>query len=144
MTAPRNPIIDSLKDCAKGILSSHPIEFAYLFGSVATGREAWWSDIDFVVSWPAFTTMTPKEQYESLGKLALELEETTGSQDIDLKVWQMVPIRMQFQILRDGILLADQNPEARHKAKEEVLLKYPDHMIWFNHYLAEAKDHGRL
>ncbi|MFX0113450.1 MAG: nucleotidyltransferase family protein [Candidatus Hodarchaeota archaeon] len=144
MSGSRQLNVDSLKQCVAGVLSGYPIDFVYLFGSVATGREDWWSDVDLVVSWPAFTTLTSKEQYESLGRLALELEKDAGNQDLDLKVWQLLNVRIQFQILRDGILLVDNNPTARQKAKEDVLLKYPDHMIWFSRYLAEAKSHGRL
>ncbi|MFW9914515.1 MAG: nucleotidyltransferase family protein [Candidatus Thorarchaeota archaeon] len=144
MSGSRQLSIDSLKECAAGVLAGYPIDFAYLFGSVATGRDDWWSDVDLVVSWPAFTKLSSKEQYDSLGRLALELEKETGNQDLDLKVWQMLNLRIQFQILRDGILLLEKKPAARQRAKEDVLLKYPDHMIWFNRYLAEAKKHGRL
>lgn len=144
MSDSRQLSIDSLKECVQGVLSGYPIDFAYLFGSVATGREDWWSDVDLVVSWPAFTTLTSKEKYESLGRLALELEKGTSNQNLDLKVWQMLNIRIQFQILRDGILVVDKNPTACRKAKEDVLLRYPDHMIWFNRYLDEARNHGRL
>ncbi|MFX0116733.1 MAG: nucleotidyltransferase family protein [Candidatus Hodarchaeota archaeon] len=144
MSGSRQLNIDYLKECAAGVLSGYPIDFAYLFGSVATGREDWWSDVDLVVSWPAFTTLASRERYESLGRLPLELEKEAGNQDLDLKVWRLLNVRIQFQILRDDILLVDNNPTVHRKAKEDILLKYPDHMIWFRRYLAKAKNHGRL
>jgi predicted nucleotidyltransferase len=144
MPTPSQPTIKAFKQCIQRVLSRHASDFAYLYGSVATGRNGWWSDVDLVVSWPSFTTLSLKEQYESLGKLALELEEKTGMQNLDLKVWQLLPLRVQFQILRDGILLVDKNPKAQHEAKEEVLLRYPDHLVWFKRYLAEVKSQGRL
>lgn len=123
--------VQSLKKQLAPVFQKFSISFAYLFGSTVTDKAAWWSDIDLAVGWPEFLEKSAKKQLRLLGRLALELEEVSSLHQIDLKIFEQLPIYVQFQVVKNGWLLFDSNNEYRLKQLEITLHKYYDYSIWW-------------
>lgn len=123
-------------DKLKRLLEREPyIEFAYLFGSQATGQADERSDWDISVYFkepkklPAWTVFNIEaEASREMGKEA---------QIITLNGLES-PV-MIFQILKDGILLVDRNPEKRIIFEARALLKYHDYQYYLKKQMAQNK-----
>ena len=89
----------SLREMLKDSLSRHAeIRLAFLFGSVAAGRETPSSDLDIAV---LFQDAPSTEQLHSIGD---ELESKTGK-EVDLVVLNDASPIIRMQVLKNGILL---------------------------------------
>lgn len=105
------------------VLEKEPIEFAYLFGSQATG-EAWKSsDIDIAVYFKKEATK------DILGKKLhlCSVLENLLKREVDvvyLNKIDLIPPHLGYDILKEGWLILEKNPELRQKIEKRLLEKY--------------------
>ena len=93
----------SLAEHSEGLVA------AWLFGSVARGTDHADSDIDVAV-------LPAKQASGTLASLHLDLEgklEKALEQRVQVVVLDRVPVDLVHRVLRDGILLLEQDPSAR-------------------------------
>ena len=117
----------------KRLLESKPyIEFAYLFGSQAKGLADERSDWDIAVYF---------KEPKKLPAWAVFNIEADASREVG-KEAQIIMLNglespvMIFQILKDGILLVDRNPEKRVIFEAKALLKYHDYQYCLKRQMA--------
>lgn len=92
-------------------LSARPdVGFAYLFGSLASGRGTPRSDVDVAV----FLSDVSDPVESKLGILG-ELMEAFGTERIDLVVLNDTPLSLRGRIVGNRRVLSDNQPFERHK-----------------------------
>jgi predicted nucleotidyltransferase len=107
---------------ASDYLRSHPkVVFAYLFGGLARGGIRPLSDVDVAV-YLSDDTDRGDVKLDILGKLAAIL----GTDEIDLVVLNVAAPALAMNVLRDKLVLADNNPTARHRFESLAFRKYFD------------------
>jgi hypothetical protein len=100
------------------------IAFAYLFGSVATGRSGPLSDVDVAVHFhPAGEARSRfKRRLQLMSKLAKALKRD----DVDVVPLQDAPVDLAFEILKHGKLIFSKDEAAKATFVFETLRKYHD------------------
>lgn len=96
------------------------ILFAYLFGSLASGRFGPSSDIDIAVY------LKKKNISEKRLQIIGDLADIFKSDEIDLLVLNTAPISLQMSVLKQRSVLADNDPFFRHKYESFTLRAYFD------------------
>lgn len=100
------------------------IIFAYIFGSVARGRENKLSDLDIAV----YIDEAKKPKSSSFGyrsDLITDIQ-PLSEREIDLIILNEVSISIAFSVLKDGKLLFAKSDEKRVEFHESVMRKYLD------------------
>lgn len=106
---------------AKNILSMDDnVEFAYLFGSAATGKAGPLSDIDIAV-YLADAGFSHGYRLDILGRLARAL----GTENLDVLMLNEAPTVMRFEVIRNGVILKE-NAATRVPFEALVLQEYLD------------------
>lgn len=85
------------------------VAFGYLFGSVARGHPNLLSDIDIAV----WLKQNLKEPVRVLLHLARDLQAELESEKVELVWLNQAPLTLRWVVVRDGILVNDQDREAR-------------------------------
>jgi predicted nucleotidyltransferase len=123
-------------DKIKRLLESKPyIEFAYLFGSQAKGLADERSDWDIAV----YFKETKKLPAWAAFNIEAEASREVGKEAQIITLNRLESPVMIFQILKDGILLVDRNPEKRVIFEAKALLKYHDYQYFLKRQMAEKK-----
>lgn len=104
------PITKSQKEEVVKILSNNGIILAYLFGSVARGKDGPLSDIDIAVKFS--DSFTVSEQEKRANRLVYVLEKKLG-REVDLKNISASPSVLKRQILLDSQLLFCKDIDSR-------------------------------
>lgn len=101
-----------------------PVWFAYLFGSVATGRDRPGSDADVAVY------LDPSVASDLLLDVELELgrklEEAAGAGPIDLVVMNAAPLALLGRILRDRLVIYSRDEPARVRFESRTFREFCD------------------
>ena len=118
-----------LKKQISDVLKKEPVEFAYLYGSVAEGRETEMSDLDIGI----FIEEPGEFGLKELGRLKNELDRATG-REVDLRVLNDSEIVFQHQVLSKGELIFSSNEEERVSFETDVYKKYLDFKPFFKKY----------
>jgi predicted nucleotidyltransferase len=94
--------IDKLKEICSSVFSGYPVEYAYLFGSYAKGKQTPSSDIDLLVS----TSVTGMAFFGLVEQLRQELKKK-----VDVIALTSLPNNQELmhEILRDGIKVYKQS-----------------------------------
>jgi hypothetical protein len=107
---------------ASDYLRSHPkVVFAYLFGGLARGEPRPLSDVDIAV----YLSDSADAAYVKINILG-NLIEILGTDEIDLVVLNSASPSLTMNVLRDKLVLADNNPTARHRFESLAFRKYFD------------------
>ncbi|MCL4457401.1 MAG: nucleotidyltransferase domain-containing protein [Nitrospirae bacterium] len=118
----------------KRLLKSNPyIEFAYLFGSQAKGLADYRSDWDIAVYFNKDPKKLPAWTVFSL-EAEISRELSKEAQIITLNGLDS-PVLI-FQIIKDGILLVDNDPERRIVFEAQALSKYHDYQYYLKRQMA--------
>ena len=128
-------LVVTLKSKLIPLFKKYNCQFAYLGGSWATDQANWWSDIDVFVSIPGFTRIAENKTFEMLVALNTEAEQATGNSKLEIRVIDVLPIHVQFQIIAEGVILFDKSEEVRLDHKERIMKLYYDHIIWYEKML---------
>ncbi len=118
----------------KKILKANPvIEFAYLFGSRAKGISGERSDWDIAIY---FRKDPRKLSKWTVFSLEAELSKEIGN-EVQITVLNNLdsPVFL-FQIINDGLLLVDSNPEKRILFEAQTLTKYHDWQYFLKRQMA--------
>jgi uncharacterized protein len=122
-----NRLIEQLRE----LLERQPgIACAYLFGSVARGAASSTSDIDLAVLLEQPTADTLRGP---LARLRLDLEDALG-RPVDLVALETAPPDLIHRVLRDGVLLVDQNPNRRIAFEVRARNDYFDLLPYLTEY----------
>jgi hypothetical protein len=106
------PLHVDLDAITRALQSIEEIEFAYLFGSRATGRNRSWSDVDLAVG------LGEGRDLDLLGplrgKILDRLDTLVPSERLDLiALSERTPAALRHQVFRHGRLLFDRNRDRR-------------------------------
>lgn len=121
-------------DKIKGILRTNSsVEFAYLFGSRAKGISGERSDWDIAIY---FRKDPRKLSKWTVFSLEAELSKAIGN-EVQITVLNNLdsPVFL-FQIINDGLLLVDSNPEKRILFEAQTLTKYHDWQYFLKRQMA--------
>ena len=116
------------KESVAEALQNTPAAFGYIFGSVARGTADVHSDVDIAISLPGGTD-TETLVGQIIERIAINLN--IPIERVDIKVFEELPLTLQYRVLRDGLLVYIKNvPYHRHIAVK-TLSKYADEQPFF-------------
>lgn len=124
----RTEIISKVTDY---IISMDIIIFAYIFGSFARGEV--FSDIDIGTYLKSDVDRSPLE-------IEFEMEDKIGAltgYPVDVRALNKAPTTFVFQVIKDGILIKDINPDIRSDFEGFVFKTTHDFLRFQNEYLRE-------
>ena len=101
---------EDIINSATDYLAAKPdIQFAYLFGSYAKGKQTHLSDIDIAVYIREKKDMSDKKL-----KILMDLSRLLETDNIDLVILNKAPISLLTKILAHKIILIDKSPTICH------------------------------
>ncbi|MCE7740394.1 MAG: nucleotidyltransferase domain-containing protein [Candidatus Heimdallarchaeota archaeon] len=133
-------LVESLKNNLSPLFKDYNVSFAYFSGSWVRGQQGVLSDIDIFVSFPSLDTISPKEIVILFSDFSRKASEVTKQDNLEITILERTPLHVQFQAIKDGILLYEETKNVRIKFIENLLKYYYDHKIWFQNYLSQAVD----
>jgi predicted nucleotidyltransferase len=114
LTSLTQQIRKSLEDC-------EDILFAYLYGSAAYGPTHSAGDIDIAI----YLTPTTTDQYlKKEAALTSLLVSGLHTDDIDLRILNVLPVVLQYDILKEGILVMSRDEMQRAEFEASVMLRF--------------------
>ncbi|MDP2767937.1 MAG: nucleotidyltransferase domain-containing protein [Candidatus Methanoperedens sp.] len=99
------------------------VKLAYLFGSVAEGREGKLSDVDLAVFLDE--SLSKKEIFNLQLKLISELTSILKTDRIDLVIMNDAPLLLKYNIIKHGKILKD-DIETKIRVESGILSNYLD------------------
>ena len=99
------------------------VKLAYLFGSVAEGKEGKLSDVDLAVFLDE--SLSKKERFNLQLKLMSELTSILKTDRIDLTVMNNAPLLLKYNIIKHGKILKG-DKETKIKVESGILSDYLD------------------
>ncbi|MHA1713480.1 MAG: type VII toxin-antitoxin system MntA family adenylyltransferase antitoxin [Candidatus Ranarchaeia archaeon] len=131
-------IINKLKSVqAQKIFKRFGLEFVYLYGSAARKQMMWWSDVDLAIYKSRLSRLSVDQKLRLLQDLIVSLSSLINTEDhpLDIRFVDRMPLALQFQIIKEGILIFNKSPKAHQKFFEYVIRNYADYAIWIENYL---------
>lgn len=123
----------------KHLFEENKVDFAYLGGSWVNDKQNWWSDIDIFISVPNFLQLSSKTQLDFLTHLHVKATDLTTYDEIEISIFETLPLHIQFNSIANGILLYEKNPDASSLFLEKLLPLYYDHMIWYKKLVNQSE-----
>lgn len=133
-------LVESLKNNLSPLFKDYNVSFAYFSGSWVRGQQGALSDIDIIVSFPSLDTLSPKEIVILFSDFSRKASEVTKQDNLEITILERTPLHVQFQAIKDGILLYEETKDVRINFIENLLKYYYDHKIWFQNYLSQSVD----
>ncbi|MDP2753782.1 MAG: nucleotidyltransferase domain-containing protein [Nitrospirota bacterium] len=99
------------------------VKLAYIFGSVAEGKEGKLSDVDLAVFLDE--SLSKKERFNLQLKLISELTSILKTDRIDLIVMNNAPLLLKYNIIKHGKILKD-DTETKVRVESGILSDYLD------------------
>jgi predicted nucleotidyltransferase len=99
---------------------------AYLFGSVARGRDLPHSDVDVAVWVEPDALRAPGFGYAA--GLAAELQRALGRSDVDVVILNMAPPLLYHRVLRDGVRVLARDLKETTTREGRALSRYCDYV----------------
>ncbi|MFX1512485.1 MAG: nucleotidyltransferase domain-containing protein [Promethearchaeota archaeon] len=106
------------------------LEFAILFGSEAVGKALPISDVDVAIK----TTIDNAYSRFQLRKNLISILEGKIKKRIDVVNLEDLPLNFQFEILKSGQVILENDLQARLNYLEKVLILYPDYRIYLDRF----------
>lgn len=131
-------LVETLKNKLSPLFNDYKVSFAYFSGSWVRGQQSALSDLDIFVSLPSHNTLSPKELLILLSDFSRKAGEVTKQDNLEITILERVPLHVQFQAIKDGILLYEESKDIRTNFLENLLKYYYDHKIWYNNFLNQA------
>ena len=123
----------------KHLFEENNVDFAYLGGSWFRDEHKWWSDIDIFISIPNYLQLSSKTQLDFLTNLHVKSTDLTKYEEIEISVFETLPLHVQFNVIAKGFLIYEKNPELSSLFLEKLLPLYYDHMIWYKNLLNNSE-----
>jgi predicted nucleotidyltransferase len=111
------------KRVAEFLSTQKHVKLAYLFGSVAEGKEGKRSDVDLAVFLD--DSLSKPEEFNLQLKLISELTSILKTDRIDLNVINNAPLLLRYNILKHGKILKG-DKETKIKVESGILSDYLD------------------
>jgi predicted nucleotidyltransferase len=111
------------------------VKLAYLFGSVAEGREGKLSDVDMGVLLDE--SLNKKEKFNLQLKLISELTSILKTDRIDLIVMNNAPISLNYEIIKANHPLLVRNEGQKIDCEHRILSRYLDRRYYDKRWAAE-------
>ncbi|MDI6791298.1 MAG: nucleotidyltransferase domain-containing protein [bacterium] len=111
--------------------SDEEVLFAYLYGSYATETFYPGSDVDVAICLRPSTTQHYLEKETQLGG---ELQVQLHSDDIDLRILNVLPLLLKYRVLKEGILIFSRDEQARVDFDTEVMNDFLEMKPYFEEY----------
>ena len=111
------------------------VKLAYLFGSVAEGREGKLSDVDLAVFLDE--SLSKKEKFSLQLKLISELTGILKTDRIDLIVMNNVPISLNYEIIKANHPLLVRDEGQKIDCEHRILSQYLDRRYYDKRWAAE-------
>ncbi|MBY9000342.1 MAG: nucleotidyltransferase domain-containing protein [Candidatus Heimdallarchaeota archaeon] len=131
-------LVESFKMELSPLFKKYNVSFAYFGGSWVRGKQSAFSDMDIFVSLPSLVTLSSEEIFVLLSDFSRKACEITKQDTLEITVLERIPLHVQFQAIKDGILLYEENKDIRINFIENLLKYYYDHKIWYHNYLSQA------
>ncbi|MGB9735857.1 MAG: type VII toxin-antitoxin system MntA family adenylyltransferase antitoxin [bacterium] len=112
--------------------------FAYLFGSLAKGKQRPLADVDIAVY---LKTLEAIADYKL--ELFLKLSDALGTSEIDLVILNTAPISLTGRIVQGRQVIIDKEPFKRHLYESLTLREFFDFQIHENRLLSLRYSSGR-
>lgn len=113
-------IVAQLRKYVASILAQHPVDAAYVYGSVARGTAMPLSDVDIALL--LTTTLPPFERLGLELTIQGEIEAACGLSPVDVRAINEAPLTVRGRIVQHGILLYERD-QARRIAFEVATRK---------------------
>ena len=123
-----------LKSIEEFCRSSHVIVAAYVFGSIATGKDRCGSDVDI-----AIMTRGSMDGFERV-RLETNLSNVLGK-DVDLVLFGRASPLLQHQVLKYGRLVYEADPKERVRQETAARRQYLDSLFLYR-MIGKDKAHG--
>ena len=107
---------------SRHVFAQNRVTIAYLFGSYARGSADSSSDIDLAV----YCDLTGEELYTKYRQLMIELQETLGTERLDLLLLNDAPPYLQFEVVSSGTVIYAKSEEALNDFEARVIQRYQD------------------
>jgi len=126
-----------IKKLLKDIFAKYPVEFAYLFGSMASGQAGPLSDVDIAVYLEYH--LPEKQQEEIIGALRSDIEKVLQMPDkIGLVLLnEELPPALERDIVYDGKLIYVKNDTARAYYETDVICRWLDYKPHHDRFMKE-------
>jgi len=106
------------------------IKMAYLFGSMAKGRAGRLSDVDIAIFIDERLERNKRNDLQL--KILSDLIALLNTDKIDIVVMNELPILMKYNIIKNGIILKDDEERAKIEAK--ILSEYLDRKYYIDRH----------
>jgi len=131
-------IVHRLNSIPRSIYENKNVRFVYLGGSAAKGTLGWWSDIDVFLSVEGIRNKSVKDKLETWLSLNFIMAEITKLDKIDINFIEDLPLHIQLDILRTGIIVYDNGSGQRQAFLEGLLNRVYDHNLWYRKLIEES------
>ncbi|PKL32342.1 MAG: hypothetical protein CVV45_13190 [Spirochaetae bacterium HGW-Spirochaetae-10] len=127
---------DAIREVAQ-LLDTAPVEFAYLFGSMASGQQNSFSDVDLAVHLEegADVIQQTMDLYDRISKVFEPVK-------LDLVILNTAPISLSGRILTKSRLVYDRAPFRRHIYESLTLRMFWDFRIKEDVFFKARFAHG--
>jgi len=120
-----NRIITQLKGCCESVFTHHPVDAAYLYGSIARGTPLPESDVDVAILLSEVPSSYKRLQLEL--SLQADLEDACRLSKVDVRTINDAPIMVQGPIVQEGLLLYERDKAVRVAFEVLTRKKYFDY-----------------
>lgn len=125
---------DIIKKLSTYFSKQKNVEFAYLFGSKASGKSGKLSDVDIAVF--LNENLNKEERVNIQLKLLSEIIDLLKTDEIDLVVMNDISLLLRYNIIRYGKILKDN--EKRIKTEAKILSEYLDMKYYIDRHTKYA------
>ncbi|MEA1925134.1 MAG: nucleotidyltransferase domain-containing protein [Candidatus Altiarchaeota archaeon] len=124
------------KQLKKSINNTEGVISAYIFGSIAEGRETKLSDIDF--AFYLDESLTKEKKTEIKLKLINNLTQIMGTDNIDVIIMNNAPTTLRYNALKSGRLITSTHETKRVMFEAKTLSQYLDRKYYNEKHTRKA------
>jgi predicted nucleotidyltransferase len=135
-----NISIQDLQKLVVPIFEKHKVDFAFIFGSSVLENKEQARDIDLSVGLRDYENWSSKMQFEIYAQLLTEIEKVTKIINFDFSIFETLPLKIKFNILKYGILLFVRDKMHLESVYEYVQIHYPDNKIWIDKQIKQIQN----
>ena len=115
-----------LRQALAAVLRYQPVQAAYLYGSMTTGRVTPFSDVDIALV--VDPGLTPLERLKLMLYLQVELADRCDVHNADVRVINDAPLVFRGRVVCDGILLYTRDEQTRIEFETATRAEYFDYL----------------
>lgn len=127
-----NALKEKILNIAPKLFSDTPVQFAYLYGSVAKGIENPFSDLDIAIY---VESISRKASLDLELSLSLAMDNLLSNViDSEIRIINFLPLTVQGDIVTTGSLIFSQNETARIEFETRIRIAYFDFLPVIRNY----------